>query len=48
MENDEFINDIYKDIAVPHEPFDILITMNVYAHIGFDDAERELKQIEEL
>lgn len=24
------------------------MTMNVYAHIGFDDAEEELRQIEEF
>ena len=27
---------------------DISVTMNVYAHIGFDDAEEELKRMEEF
>lgn len=27
---------------------DISVTMNVYTHIGFDDAEEELKRIEEF
>lgn len=27
---------------------DISVTMNVYAHINFDDAEEELKRIEEF
>ena len=27
---------------------DILVTMNVYTHIGFDDAEEELKRMEEF
>ena len=27
---------------------DISVTMNVYTHIGFDDAEEELKRMEEL
>ena len=27
---------------------DISVTMNVYTHIGFDDAEEELKQMEEF
>ena len=26
---------------------DISVTMNVYTHIGFDDAEEELKRMEE-
>ena len=26
---------------------DIAVTMNVYTHIGFDDAEEELKRMEE-
>ena len=27
---------------------DIAVTMNVYTHIGFDDAEEELKRMEEF
>lgn len=27
---------------------DISVTMNVYTHINFDDAEEELKRMEEL
>ena len=27
---------------------DISVTMNVYTHIGFDDAEEELKRMEDL
>ena len=27
---------------------DISVTMNVYTHIGFDDAEEELKRMEEF
>lgn len=27
---------------------DISVTMNVYAHINFDDAEEELKRMEEF
>lgn len=27
---------------------DISVTMNVYTHIGFDDAEEELKRIEDF
>ena len=27
---------------------DISVTMNVYTHIGFDDAEEELKLMEDL
>ena len=27
---------------------DISVTMNVYTHIGFDDAEKELKRMEEF
>ena len=27
---------------------DILVAMNVYTHIGFDDAEEELKRLEDL
>ena len=29
-------------------PSDISVTMNVYTHIGFDDAEEELKRMEEF
>ena len=28
--------------------FSISVTMNVYTHIGFDDAEEELKRMEEF
>lgn len=27
---------------------DVSVTMNVYTHIGFDDAEEELKRMEEF
>lgn len=27
---------------------DISVTMNVYTHIGFDDAEEELRKLEEF
>ena len=37
-----------KDAAVPHGAFDISVTMNVYTHIGFDDAEEEWKRMEEF
>ena len=37
-----------KDITGPHGAFDISVTMNVYTHIGFDDAEEELKRMEEF
>lgn len=37
-----------KDTTVPHRHSDILVTMNVYTHIRFDDAEEELKRIEEF
>ena len=30
------------------EHSDISVTMNVYTHIGFDDAEEELKRMEEF
>ena len=36
-----------QDITVPHGA-DISVTMNVYTHIGFDDAEEELKRMEEF
>ena len=37
-----------EDITVPHGDTDISVTMNVYTHIGFDDAEEELKRMEEF
>ena len=37
-----------KDLAVPYGHSDISVTMNVYTHIGFDDAEEELKRMEEF
>ena len=37
-----------KDITVPPGHSDISVTMNVYTHIGFDDAEEELKRMEEF
>ena len=38
-----------QDITVPHGAFGyISVTMNVYTHIGFDDAEEELKRMEEF
>ena len=37
-----------KDTAVPHGHSDISVTMNVYTHIGFDDAEEELKRMEDF
>ena len=30
------------------EHSDISVTMNVYTHIGFDNAEKELKRMEEF
>jgi len=35
-------------LCVPHGHSDISVTMNVYTHIGFDDAEEELKRMEEF
>ena len=37
-----------EDTAVPHGYSDISVTMNVYTHIGFDDAEEELKRMEDF
>ena len=37
-----------KDITIPMGHSDISVTMNVYTHIGFDDAEEELKRMEEF
>jgi hypothetical protein len=37
-----------EDITVPHGAFGYSVTMNVYTHIGFDDAEEELKRMEEF
>lgn len=37
-----------KDTIVPHGHWDISVTMNVYKHIGFDNAEEELKRMEEF
>ena len=37
-----------KDTAVPHRHSDILVTMNVYTHIRFDDAKEKLKRIEDF
>ena len=37
-----------KDITVLMGHSDISVTMNVYTHIGFDDAEEELKRMEEF
>ena len=45
-----------KDATVPYGTFgyqlqrtsDISVTMNVYTHIGFDDAEEEIKRMEEF
>jgi len=37
-----------KDTTVLHRHSDILVTMNVYTHIRFDDAEEELKRIEDF
>ena len=37
-----------KDTTVPHRHSDILVTMNVYTHIRFDDAEEELKRMEDF
>ena len=30
------------------DPVTVSVTMNVYTHIGFDDAEEELKRMEEF
>jgi len=35
-----------KDVTVRHA--DISVTINVYTNIGFDDAEEELKRMEEF
>ena len=37
-----------KDATVHHGHSDISVTMNVYTHIGFDDAEEELKRMEDF
>mgnify|MGYP002228182331 CR=1 FL=1 len=37
-----------QDAAVLMGHSDISVTMNVYTHIGFDDAEEELKRMEEF
>lgn len=37
-----------KDTTVLHRHSDILVTMKVYTHIRFDDAEEELKRIEDF
>ena len=37
-----------KDTPVSHGHWDISVTMNVYTNIGFDDAEEELKRMEEF
>ena len=37
-----------QDITVPYGHSDISVTMNVYTHISFDDAEEELKRMEEF
>lgn len=37
-----------KDVTVPHGHSDISLTMNMYTHIGFYDAEEELKRMEEF
>ncbi len=39
-------DDDVLDIPMGHS--DISVTMNVYTHIGFDDAEEELKRMEEF
>ena len=37
-----------KDVKYLMGHSDISVTMNVYTHIGFDDAEEELKRMEEF
>ena len=37
-----------KTLQYPIGHSDISVTMNVYTHIGFDDAEKELKRMEEF
>lgn len=37
-----------KDAAVPNGAFRYSVTMNVYTHINFDDAEEELRRMEEF
>ena len=37
-----------QDTTIPYGHSDISVTMHVYAHIGFDDAEEELKRMEEF
>ena len=41
------IGNEFQDTAVMGHS-DISVTMNVYTHIGFDDAEEELKRMEEF
>ncbi len=38
----------FKDDAIPYGHSELSVTMNVYTHISFDDAEEELKRMEEL
>ena len=42
------IGNEFKDLTIPHRHSDISVTMNVYTHISFDDAEEELKRMEEF
>ena len=37
-----------KDVTVPYGHSDISVTMNVYTHVNFDDAEEELRRMEEF
>ena len=37
-----------KDVTVPYGAFGYISHNNVYTHIGFDDAEEELKRMEEF
>ena len=43
-----FVNGKAKSLQYLMGHSDISVTMNVYTHIGFDDAEEELKRMEEF
>ena len=42
------IGNEFEDIAVFHGDSDISVTMNVYTHIGLDNAEEEAKRMEKF
>lgn len=41
-------NILYHVLFLNHNLSDISVTMNVYTHVGLDDAEEELKRMEEF